>query len=303
MSGMEMVKRIPIPQVLETAKALSSELRLRILEALSEKPMSLSELVKLLGVAQPTISINIQMLEEAGLVITTQGLGRGKICSRACDSLLLDLPRVAGEHTMTKEIQMPVGLYTDFLVKGQCGLVGKEGLIGNADDPLSFYLPERSEALLIWFSEDGYVEYRFPNITLADHTIRSLTVSAELCSEAWGYNEEWPSDITVSVNGAEIGTWTCPGDFGDTKGRLTPGWWYGVTQHGKLTEWTIGPDGSLINGEPCSSTSIQDLQLDKLQAITVRFAVKPDAANRGGINLFGKQFGNDAQDIKLIFVR
>jgi predicted transcriptional regulator len=281
----QLCKRIPTPDVLEVAKALSNELRLRILEALSEKPMSVSELTQQLGVAQPTVSINIQILESAGLIETAQRFGRGKICSRSCDTLLLDLPKVPSEMAHRQTIQMPVGMYSDFHAKAPCGLVGKEGLIGNVDDPHAFYRPERAEAFLVWFSEVGYLEYKFPNSSNADAPVRALSLSAELCSEALGFKEEWPSDITLSINGWDIGTWTSPGDFGENKGALTPGWWVGGTQYGLLTEWTVDEHGSSINGTPSSFITMQQLKLDAGEPIVVRFTVKADARHRGGLNV------------------
>jgi predicted transcriptional regulator len=296
-------KRIPIPQLLEVAKALSNELRLRILEALSEKPMSVTELTKLLGVAQPTVTISIQMLEAVGLVQSMQHLGRGKICTRTCNTIIFDLPTVLEENVEIKELSMPIGMFSDCSIKPSCGLVGKEGTIGNIDDPQSFYLPERAEAQLIWLSKDGYIEYRFPSGGDTGGALKSISVSAELCSEAWGYDEKWKSDITLSINGHTVGTWTSPGDFGETKGSLTPVWWHGVTQYGMLTEWTVDDTGSFINGERVSDVTLGRLQLNKNEPIVVRFAVRPDAENCGGMNVFGRQFGNHPQDIKLSFVR
>ncbi|WP_248927234.1 ArsR/SmtB family transcription factor [Paenibacillus hamazuiensis] len=300
----ESTKKISASQLLEVAKALSSELRLRILEAVSERPMSVTELSKHLGVAQPTVTLNIQMLEAAGLIESEQKLGKGKICSRSSDYLLLELPSVPidiAEHLQTME--MPVGMFTDFLVKAPCGLVGREGLIGYADDPRTFYLPERADAQLVWFSEDGFLEYRFPSLLPAQSGFSSISISAEICSEYLGYNDDWLSDITLFVNGLEIGTYTSPGDFGSSKGALTPGWWYGGTQYGSLTEWTIGPTGSQLNGERISDVCLEHLQLSEQKPIVIRFEVKADAAHRGGLNIFGADFGNAAQAIRLSFIR
>ena len=47
----------------------------------------------------------------------------------------------------------------------------------------------------------------------------------ELSSEVPGTAANWPSDISVSVNKIDIGTWTSPGDFGDKRGVYTPDWW------------------------------------------------------------------------------
>lgn len=304
MKAEETTKRIPPPQIQAVAKALSGDLRLRILEALGEEPLSVTQLTEALGVAQPTVSINVQMLEHAGLIETAAGSGREKLCSRVYDSLLLELPRKPGDMlSALEEIAMPVGMYSDASVTAPCGLVGPDGLIGNADDPRSFYLPERANTWLLWLSESGYVEYRFPNPMPPGVKLDAIAVSAELCSEAPGYREDWLSDITLSVNGLEIGTWTSPGDFGLDKGTLTPTWWVGGTQHGRLTEWRIGQEGSQLNGFSCSEVRLGDLELQYDRPIIVRFEVKPDAVNRGGLNLFGSRFGNIPQDVKMTFSR
>ncbi|WNQ10040.1 helix-turn-helix domain-containing protein [Paenibacillus aurantius] len=298
------MKRIPPARLQETAKALSGDLRLRILETLGDQTMSVTELMAALGAAQPTVSINVQILEQAGLVTTTPGSNREKRCTRTYDSLLLELPRSPGEALHEREeISMPVGLYTDCSVLPPCGLAGKEGLLGCPDDPRSFFLPERSEAELLWFSESGYVEYRFPNPVPPEVELKGLRVSAELCSEAMGFHEDWPSDITLFVNGCRIGTVTPSGDYGEEKGKLTPSWWLYGTQYGNLYEWDIGPDTVRINGEEADGPVLSSLGLHYHKPILIRFEVESDAANRRGLNLFGQGFGNHAQGIKLTFVK
>ncbi len=47
----------------------------------------------------------------------------------------------------------------------------------------------------------------------------------ELSSEVPGTSADWPSDITLAINGNDVGTWTSPGDFGDKRGVFTPDWW------------------------------------------------------------------------------
>lgn len=122
----------------------------------------------------------------------------------------------AAENTLV--YQMPLGNYTDFQVEPSCGLaVGMNGVIDTFDDPRSFYSTDRQQAQLIWFSR-GYIEYRFPNkINPLEHPGDELFHGT--CSEAPGYNAQWPSDITFSVNGTEIGTYTCPGDLGARRGK------------------------------------------------------------------------------------
>jgi predicted transcriptional regulator len=305
MQHKDTMKIISPVKLQEVAKALSGDLRLRILEILGNQTLSVTQLMTALGVAQPTISINVQVLEQAELITTTQGANREKLCSRIHDSLLLQLPNAPGDAlNEIEEIMMPIGMYTDCLISPTCGIAGKDGLIGSPDDPRSFYLPDRSEAELLWFSDSGYVEYRFPNPMPPGVELSSLVLSVELCSEALGYNEDWPSDITLFMNGKRMGTITSPGDFGKEKGVITPSWWMpGNTQYGQLCEWRIDKKGSFCNEEQVSNLHLQDLGLHFNKPITVRFEVEEDAKNRRGLNLFGASFGSYAQGIKLTFVR
>ena len=173
------------------------------------------------------------------------------------------------------------------------------GLIGLMDDPASFYEPDRLEAQLIWFRA-GHVEYRFPNRVPPGAAIEALTVTAEVCSEAPLHDADWPSDISVWVNDVHLGAWTCPGDFGGTRGRLTPSWWdERDSQFGVLKRWRVNREGSTIDGVDLSDTKIDRFGLRPGQPISIRLGIHPDAANVGGLNLFGRGFGNYPQDVTL----
>ncbi|MEI0736074.1 hypothetical protein VQ056_04475 [Paenibacillus sp. JTLBN-2024] len=79
--------------------------------------------------------------------------------------------------------------------------------------------------------------------------LTDIRISLEICSEAPGYDENWPSDILFSVGGVEVCKWTSPGDFGSVRGKLTPLWWdQGSTQHGLLKTLWINADGTFMDG-------------------------------------------------------
>ncbi len=129
-------------------------------------------------------------------------------------------------------------------------------------------------AQLIWFRK-GYVEYKFPLGVSNKAGIESLEFSLELCSEAPSYDNDWPSDITVWVNDIEIGTWTCPGDFGGRRGRLNPAWWSeNSTQFGLLKTWKIDRTKSSVDDVPISSVNITDLKLPLSDSISFKIGVK-----------------------------
>ncbi|TVR19179.1 MAG: ArsR family transcriptional regulator [Anaerolineaceae bacterium] len=287
---------------LKVIKALASAPRMAILELLSEQPKNVSEIASALDMPLSTANMHISNLEEAGLLITDLRAGeRGlqKVCARAYTTIMVQFPLAeqVEDDIHAIEISMPVGSYVESEVKPTCGLISTEGIIGMLDDPASFYEPARIQAQLLWFHK-GYVEYRFPNRLPNQARMISLQLSLELCSEAPLHHPDWPSDITVWVNGVEIGTWTSPADFGGERGILTPSWWESNnTQYGLLKRWQVRRDGSFIDGMRCSDVNCEALDIAAQRFISVRIGVKADAQHVGGVNLFGESFGNYPQDI------
>ena len=149
----------------------------------------------------------------------------------------------------------------------------------------------------LWFSK-GFVEYTIPNFVPSTQKIDKLMVSAELGSETPGFNNVWPSDISFFINDVYVGFWTSPGDFGDVKGLFNPDWWYSYwNQYGLLKVLTINQEGSFIDGLRISNITLSDLSLESGAPIRLKFSVKEDAANVGGLTIYGKNFGNYNQDI------
>jgi predicted transcriptional regulator len=215
------------------------------------------------------------------------------------DKIVIELPMVDKPPERAVELTMPIGAFVDCRVLPTCGLLSETGIIGLLDDPASFYEPDRMNAQLLWFYQ-GFVEYRFPNRLPNGAQANSLRLSMEVCSEAPLYNLNWPSDITVWINGLEIGTWTCPSDFGGERGHLTPDWWSTRnTQYGLLKYWHVSETKTEVDGMPISAVTIRDLKLNASSFISVRIGIKPDAEHVGGINLFGSKFGNYPQDLVL----
>jgi predicted transcriptional regulator len=285
-----------------TLKALASGPRLRILELLSDRILNVSEVATLLGMPLSTATLHLNILQEAGLLLTEQkpaSRGSQKVCARAYDTVLVQLPQGRHSDQQLLEMAMPVGAYVDCQVTPSCGLASDSGIIGLFDDPASFYEADRLGTQLLWFHH-GYVEYRFPNRLPPKAFIHSLHLSFEACSEAPLHHENWPSDITVWINDVEVGCWTSPGDFGGQRGALTPEWWESQnSQYGLLKVWQVNGEGSLVDGIRVSDVRVGDLRLPENEYISVRIGVKEDARHVGGLNLFGRAFGNYPQDLVL----
>lgn len=291
-------------RLLAVGKALSSSNRLRLLELLGEKPLNINEIAERLQIPPSSAAMHVKVLEEAGMIATElmPGLrGSMKVCRKKAEELVisLDVPEESGYQI--EMVSMPVGNYVDYHVEPTCGIVSADGPIGEEDEPRCFYNPARMSAQLIWFGK-GYVEYRFPNAGLDESTLKKLELSVEMCSETADYDLDCPSDITVSINGIEAGTWNCPSDFGGRRGKLNPEWWPDKnTQYGILKTWSVDGQGTMLDGVKTSDYRLQDYHLVEKPYISVRIGNREDAVHAGGVNLFGEKFGDFPQGIVMRF--
>lgn len=292
-------------EVLKTFKALASEPRLRILEHLKQpnKLSNLSEIAQDLSMNLATVTMHINILEEAGLILCEHIPGeRGtqRVCGCFMDWINIHMsPKAATETGKLLEHKIPIGSFTSFEVTPTCGLFSEHKQIGHFDDPVSFYEPERIHAQLLWFTS-GFVEYRVPHHLNPNAVVESLSLSMEVCSEAPMYHEDWPSDITIWINDVDIGCWTSPAEFGGVRGKLTPAWQpTHATQYGLLKTWQVTRQDTRVDGDRISELGLEPLGLQSAPYVSVRIGVKEDAAHVGGINIFGQKFGNHAQDIVL----
>lgn len=288
--------------LIKVSHALSSKIRIDILKLLNFKKMNINEIADELNLPVSTIASNIKVLESAGIIATEilpASRGTMKICSRNFDDVHINLNLNMGHNNPKNyyQIEMPVGHYINCDITPTCGLIGKNGIIKPADEPSIFFLPERMNTQLLWFRK-GFVDYRFPLFLPSNSVVQSIQFSMELCSEAPRYDHDWPSDITIWINGVEICTWTCPGDFGDRKGRLNPPWFpENSTQYGLLKTWKIDNNASYLDDVKVSSVNLLDIKLGTNKYVDFRVGIKQNATNVGGINLFGKDLGDYEQDI------
>lgn len=282
---------------LNVYEALASKVRLKIIRLISNKPMSVTELAAELGLSSTIIAKHLNKLEEAKL-IQIKRQGHKKISALKVDTIGIKFPRRIYSMFNVHKTGIPVGHYTDYSVKPSCGLAGNDGFIGNVDNPKYFMLPERMNAGMIWFN-DGYVEYQTPNFINKDEHLEMLDLCMELGSEFPFSNNVWPSDITFSINGKEIGTWRSPGDFSDIRGKYTPKWVPDdVNQYGILKILRITDHGTYLDGQPFTDVCLDDIPVNR-EAWTIRFEVKKDAAKSGGCTIYGEGFGNYDQNIEL----
>lgn len=289
-------------EVCNVGKAISSPVRLEILKLLYEESLNIGEISEKLHIAPSSAALHVNILEKADLINTEVQPGtRGavRLCSKKNDIVNISLDNVSKNINQVVSVNMPVGAYTDCEMFSTCGIANENGIIGNEDAKQCFYLPNRMSAQIIW-SSSGYVEYKFPNQLPKRADLKSISLSLEICSEAPNYRENWKSDITVWINGADCGTWMSPGDFGSRRGRLTPvSWSSGSTQYGLLTTWEVRKDGCYINENRVGDTYIGMLGIKENEPMVIRIGNKKDAKYIGGFNIFGEKFGDHPQNIVL----
>ena len=288
-------------------RALSSRDRMRILRLLSEKPMNVLEIAEALGLAASSVSNHINILEGARLIkIQYQPAKKGhmKLCYKAVVEIGIDYSDkdIEPAHKAIA-VEMPVGNYVELNIRNSGYLADSEKYLFEKDQITSMlFTPERTGAQILGFSH-GDVSYNFPNHLAAYPFYNHIEISFECCSEAPYYRNDWPSDVTVWLNGKEIATFTCPGDFGGRAGNYSPAYWpLNATQYGLLYTLTIGVNGCCLNGQPVNANvTIGDFLHEGGDHIRLKIGVKESAEHQGGLNLFGKGFGDYPQDIVMKF--
>ncbi len=286
----------------DIGKALSSIIRLDILYYLSQQPAIISDVAAHFDIPLSSAALHIKTLESAGL-ISVQPIPGSKGAQKLCGILIsrIDIDMYRNINTNNSQLlyreDLPIGSYFDCDVSAPCGIVSETHDLGAEDSFSGFYSPDRFKAQLIWLST-GYLEYRFSNATLKSHLATKVQITLEICSEALGYNNNWKSDVSIWLNDTEIGIIKCPGDYGGRRGKLNPYWWAdSSTQYGDLRKIWVTNDGCYIDEVKISDQTINSLQLNKNNYITMRIGVKPTAQYVGGFNLFGEKFGDYPQNI------
>lgn len=281
--------------------ALSSPIRRKILVLLTKNSYSALELANLTNIALSTMSFHLKVLKDAGLinmVSSPNKRGNEKNVSQSCENIYISFSQNNSYKKSTYTTELPIGSYFDFDITPPCVMNGKNGQIGEVDSVAPFYSSRRVEAKLFSFLK-GWVEYRISTASFKDKTVNSLTFSLEICSECPNYNNSWKSDITFWVNQKEICTYHSMGDYGDRRGLLNPDWYppqssqYGMLVKIRIDEKGVWIDNDLVN----EGVKIDDLLLNENQYFSLRLGVKHNAHYAGGVNLFGKGFGDHNQDI------
>jgi predicted transcriptional regulator len=280
-------------------KALSSDIRVKIISLLTKhRELNMNELRERLGVPASTLTAQIKLLDECGLLDVRGAEGsRGmqKLCSLKESRLLIEIFEPPARHKRL-HCEIPVGAYGEYTVIPSCGIASLSALIGTEDNPMYFDAPERTNASLIWFSA-GFIEYPIPNYLPEGCRLRELQISLEIASHlpraVMGNKSQ---GVLFSINQIAVGSWIVPLSGDNYHSLYSPSWWDAPRiRSGKIKLLTINQKGSFIDGNNWVSNATID-RLDIRPGKRLRLRISSQGS---GITLFGRGFGNYNQDISV----
>lgn len=292
-----------IEHTAQVCKALSSQTRLEILRRISSKSLTISQLAEIFMLPMSSMCLHIKTLKDAGLIDTypKPGLhGTQKLCDLITSKISIDLYSHFNyeDETPPVFVEMPVGHYSHCDVTPPCGLAATDFYLSEEDSPYGFYSTDRFKAGILWLTKGG-LEYQFPNSALQKETLRQIEFSFEIGAEAPGFNNDWPSAIDLELNHKQITTLRLKGDYGGRRGIYNPSWWSDRnSQFGEYITVNIAHDGCYMNQQKISDETIESLELKNGYCFS--FILKCNTSSEytgGGMNLFGKQFGDYDQGI------
>lgn len=286
-------------------RALSSPIRIQMIGLVNKKNMLASEIAAELHLPLSSTIFHLNILEDAGIIkksFSTKGKGTLHWYTYGVNMAVIRFRNSNGdskpESIAPYVHQINIGEYIDAELSDQCGIATAERQI-MSEDPHNVFVAGRQDAQIIWSQGYGSLLYAIPNNYAQRGKLDEIKISLEICSEAPGFNNDYPSDITFSINGIEICTFVSPGDYGDRYGKFTPSWWYPEsTKYGILTNISIRSNGVFLNERLVNkSIGIYNLRLQETNKTTFGIEVKRNAQHPGGFNIFGSKFGDYAQHI------
>lgn len=294
-------------RTLKVLKALSNEARLRIISLLHDRAMNVSEIARELDISQPTITTYVNQLEEAGLILTRiqkNANGYGKLCFLIHESLTFTFnPGMAKRAESAIVLDMPVGHYAGIEIAGPSLLTSQTRVLASWQDTSRFFHPDRMDADLL-FVRDGMVQYLFPYNVPEDRQITRLELSVEASTEL--ARPPLQAEFQLTINGHAFEPCTLSEPRADSTTRHMPGWYpQELPTAGQLLTWAVDHHGAYYNGRPAGEFTLKELGIKGSQPIQVILRVLACSAKgqpRGGLVLYGRNFGRFDQDLRFKIV-
>ena len=292
-----------IDKVAKIGLALSNTKRVEMLKLIARGHRTVTSLSKLLKIPTSNVLFHIQVLEDCGLIYTMH-LSKTMMIAATFDDLLIKItdPKII-KFSDEKEIEysIPVGAYIS--IDNLLDFLAARDENGPLDVNINnLYDSSRFKAQVVYVRR-GLFNYPLKSLESNDK-LKCLYISFEACSEVSAYDNDYKSDISVLVNGHELLTYTCPGDFGGRKGNLNPESYPSYyTQFGEMIAIHVNKNGVYKNGVLINNDiTIKDIKLDKNGQNILSIGNLSKSRYQGGINLFGEKLGDYPQSIKIKYI-
>ena len=301
--------------VTKVVKALSSDVRIKILNLLADTDMNIQTMANRLGISKTNALTHINILEESGFVKSqyiSGSVGNQRICRKIYDRLIFTFdPSITNDDGVYYEKEISVGNYFNFEAYAPCGIANNHRILKKWDDPSALCEPERVMASVVW-TAFGYLEYKIPiDPMFAGKTITAVEIIMEISAHTLISNHkdvvypsymtrdrvtEGISDVTFWINDIELGTQTIFAGVDIEKAIFTPTWWRTTPNHGELVKVLINEKGCFIGDKKVSDVKYNNV-IQNESFFSLKVGIKEDATNSSGIMIFGKNFGRYYQDL------
>ena len=289
-----------LDDVAKIGLAFSNKKRVEMIKLIAQGVRTVTQLSKQLKMPTSNVLFHVQVLEDCGIIYTTH-FSKTMMIAPTFDRVLISItdPKIV-KFIDEREVEysIPIGSYisVDYLADTINARDENGELELNIDN---IYDSSRFKAQVL-YARRGLFNYPLRSIE-TDEKLKCMYISFEACSEISAYDNTYKSDISVLINGQELVTYTCPGDFGGRKGNLNPDSYPSYyTQFGEMitiyvNEKGVYKNGVLVNDE----IKISDIKLNNKNQNILSIGNLPKSNLQGGINLFGEKLGDYPQAIKV----
>ncbi len=296
--------------VTKVVKALSNDIRIRILQMLFASDMNVQQIAARLNLSKTAVLTHINILEESGFIksqVLSGSVGNQRICSCVYEKLVFDfILDKYDDEGIYYESEIPVGNFFDFEAYAPCGLATRHSIIKKWDDPSVMCDVKRVTADLAWIAF-GYFEYKIPVSPLfSNQKVTGLVIEMEISAQQLVSKHKMVclppymtperitdgvSDITFWLNGVELGTQTVEAGTQAEKAVYTPAWWRTQPVHGVLVKIEINEKGVFLGDRKVGNATYGDVCREEDPFISFRVGIKEEALHASGMTIFGEGFG------------
>lgn len=300
------LKEDDIYSIKNLADALGNVQRLKIIKCVIETPKSITELSNILDLPASNVMFHSRILEDAKLIKFTI-TNRTTFISMLTNDVIFkldEMPQKDITHIHNEyDYEIKIGNYLGIDFFGSKHIIANTKYEKIDIEHNNIFTSKRFDLELLGLAS-SIVTYPLEPIK-EDEYLTQLHISLEICSEAPYYRNDFISDIEFFIDDVFICEYRLKGDYGGRKGLLNPSWYpLSNTQYGELLHIDISKLGVTINGFLVNDKiNIDNIDLSGDKIHTLKFGNNFKKGTRGGMNIFGKCFGDHPQHINIKYIK